>query len=246
MASRRNRSILIFLAALLLGALPREGGAHTQAEKTFYLQSRIVLRLNPSDATAGNAVGTWHLEYNQREQAARAFASVLRQHAEDFVAPAGLALIAEIDGKYDSALRRVEAIRAHPPGFAPFLKLVRGRLQFKAGRHEQAERLLREGLTMVLERKQNPHDYYFWLGRIREASGRPDEAIAYFRKAIAADPFWAEPYSRISLIHQHRGEREKAARVLREIVGLDNPSPYPNNDIMVLWNWVMRTQTGGK
>ncbi len=44
--------------AVLLAVIGGQALAHTQAEKTFYLQSRMVLQLNPRDATAGNAVGT--------------------------------------------------------------------------------------------------------------------------------------------------------------------------------------------
>lgn len=239
-----TRFLVVMIVLLSLGGWTAD--AHTQEEKSFYLQSRMVLQLNPRDAVAGNAVGTWHLEYNEREKSRTAFEAVLAQHPGDFLARTGMALLAEAGGKFQAALNRAAAISGYPAAFAPFVELVKGRLFLQAGQQDKAGQTLLQALRGAMAEKQELHDYYLWLGRYSEAARKDLEAIAYYRKAIAADPFWMESHSRLSLIHQRRGERERAAQALREIAGLDNPSPYPNNDIMLMWRWVMRTQPSGR
>lgn len=225
---------------VLMGLLFLAPGAwaHTQEEKAFYLQSRIVLRLNPRDLAAGNAVGAWHLEYQQLKEAQQGFSTVLRFHPGHFLAAMGLVLIAEIQGNPGAALTRANAMGKTPSGFAPFLALVRGRLLFKLGRLEEAERTLGG-----IETTAQPFGRNLWLGRVMEARNRPEAALAFYRKALAADPYWLEPYSRISLIHKRAGRDALAARVLSEVLYLDNPSPYPNDDIRTLWAWVLRPAT---
>ncbi len=235
--------VIAGLAALtLLMVWPaglREAWGHTQQEKTFYLQSRIVLRLNPADAAAGNAVGAWNLEYRQLDKAAEAFSTVLRHHPGNFLAVTGTALIAEIKGDTDAALKGIAAIRTNPQAFAPFLATIKGRLLFKQKRYDEAERVL----AGQRESSRRPYGLYLWLGRIREETGAPEKAIAFYQQAIAAYPYWLEPYSRISLIHKRAGRNALAAKVLSEVISLKNPSPYPNDDIRIFWAWVMRPAT---
>lgn len=244
----RNRVSLrrIAFSGLVVLTLPmgwegglREAWGHTQQEKTFYLQSRIVLRLNPGDSAAGNAVGAWNLEYQQLDQAAEAFSNVLRRLPGDFLALTGAALIAEIKGDTEAALKRIAAIVTHPRAFAPFLATIKGRLLVKQKRYAEAERVL----VGQREISRRPYGLYLWLGRIREETGAPEKAIAFYQRAIAADPYWLEPYSRISLIHKRAGRNALAARVLSKVLSLKNPSPYPNDDIRIFWAWVMRPAT---
>ncbi len=226
----------VLLLAFLCPLSPNPAGAHTPEEKTFYLQSRVVLRLNPRDARAGNAVGTWQLEYNELVPARAAFGRVLRNHPEDFLAAAGLALIDEAEGAPGAALERVARIAKFPAAFAPFLALVRGRLLFRSGRVKEAEAALRGALKGA----PDPHGVYLWLGKVREAADDPAGAIAMFRKAVEADPSWMEPYARLAVIHRRQGRPRLARQVLDSAAYAENPSPYPNNDIRVLWSWVMR------
>ena len=225
----------ILVTAFLAGP-PVDLQAHTPEEKAFYLQSRIVLQLNPSDATAGSAVGIWHLEYNERDLSAAAFAGVLKHHPSHPVSATGLALIDEIEGRHEQALNRLEGLSDIPETLRPFLGLVRGRLHFRLKRYAKAEAFF----IKALETEKAPHDLYFWLGQLQEATDREDAAVLSYQQAIEADPFWPGPYSRLSLIYQRKGKTAQAREMMERILSLDNPSPYPNNDIGVMWRWVMR------
>ena len=229
-------SLLLF-TAWAVRVFPGPVFGHTPQEKAFYLQSRIVLRLNPRDTVAGNAVGVWHLEYNQLEKAAQAFAKVLAIDPRNQTAAVGSALIDEIRGNFAGALKIVNAITEGTKGLIPFRRVVRARLLFRLEKYREAE----QELTNNIPSNALPHDLNFWMGRIREKTNRPLEAIAYYNKAIEADPFWPEPYSRLSVLQQEQGNHEQARKVLADLLHLRNPSPYPNADIGILWGWVMRS-----
>ena len=209
--------------------------AHTPEEKAFYLQSRIVLQLNPGDRTAGNAVGIWNLEYNELDLADKAFKGVLSYHPGEFLALTGRALIQEQRGKIDDALMLSQSAINFPEGFASFILLVQGRLLFQKGKINDAEKTILRGLKGA----DNQHGHRVWLGRVREAQGQEALAEKQYRLAIEADPFWLEPYSRLSLIYTRQGRSSEARQVMKDMITLDNPSPYPNNDIQMLWRWVM-------
>ena len=233
------------MALLCWLVLPIAGTAlaHTPEEKAFYLQSRIVLNLNPRDAVAGNAVGVWHLEYNELAQSRAAFEGVLSHHPREPIAAVGLALVLMATGANAEALTHLNAHGLQPAtapeGMRPFLSLVRARLLFHAGGAENL-RLARALLEGTMAGAANPHDHHYWLGRITEAEGDLAGAAAHHEQAIAADPFWLQPYTRLAQIHRARGEHAQANKRLKDIVELNNPSPYPNNDISVMWRFVMR------
>lgn len=236
------QGIRIIISLLLITVwagrvLPYAVFGHTPQEKAFYLQSRIVLRLNPRDTVAGNAVGVWHLEYNELEKAAQDFAKVLNIDPRNQTAAVGSALIDEIRGNFAAALLKVNAITGDTKGLIPFRRVVRSRLLFRLGKYKEAE----QELTKNIPGNALPHDVNFWMGRIRERTNRPLDAIAYYKKAIEADPFWPEPYSRLSVLLQEQGNREQARKVLADLLHLRNPSPYPNADIGILWGWVLRS-----
>jgi len=218
--------------------------AHTPEEKAYYLQSRIVLRLNPADLRAGLAVGVWHLEYKDPARAREAFHGVLAHHPGHFVAKTGLALLEEVEHRPQEALDLIREAVENPGEGARdligFLLLVRGRLLVRLGQFEAAG----EVLTQSLAEGGHAHDVYFWQGRIEEVSGRIGKAIGFYRQAIAADPSWPESYARLSALLQRQGKTGKAMAVLEQVLELQNPSPYPNNDIRVLWRWVMRPKSG--
>lgn len=231
---RFNRFGFIYVTLLFL-TFPQCIWGHTPEEKAFYLQSRIVLQLTPSDAIAGNAVGVWNLEYNDLEASHKAFEQVARYHPGNFLASAGLALNYEQKASYKIALEMLETGKDLPEDFLPFVHLLKGRLLFHTNKLAEAKGELLQGLRKA----ENPHGHYLWLGRIAEVSGDIEQAIKSYQSAIKADPFWLEPYSRLSLIYSRQGKKEQAKEALRSIVTLDNPSPYPNNDIQTLWRAAM-------
>ena len=233
--SNHNKLHLIILALFLFILGNPTVFAHTPEEKSFYLQSRIVLQLTPFDVTAGNVVGVWHLEYNELPQSEKAFETVLKKAPGHFLASAGLALIREHQGNDNQALKLVDEISKFPAGFSTFLSLIRGRVLFRQGQIKAAKSALLKGLPQAV----NPHSHRIWLGRVFEKEEKFAQAEKEYRKAIEADPFWLEPYSRLSLLFNRQGRKKEALDMMSDIASLDNPSPYPNTDIQVMWRWAM-------
>lgn len=240
----------LLVIMLIPMGLPSTGWAHTPQEKSFYLQSRIVLQLNPKDARAGNAVGIWHLEYNEKAQSRAAFQNVLKHHPAHPLATVGLVLLAEAEGDNQWAFEHLKAgnikdgnskagdLNAVPSRLGFFMALIEGRLLFKLNKTAQAGQVLRAALGQT----EYTHDLYYWLGQVLEREKKWAQAEKAYLSAIKSEPFWPGPYSRLSLIYQRRGEEAKARDMLAQLVALENPSPYPNNDVGLLWLWVMRDE----
>ena len=49
----------------------------------------------------------------------------------------------------------------------------------------------------------------------------PDEAVAWYQKAAAADKLWTKPLLKLAVIARDRGDREAAVGYLEKVVGFD-------------------------
>jgi Tfp pilus assembly protein PilF len=62
---------------------------------------------------------------------------------------------------------------------------------------------------------------YYGLGQDYAASGRPDDALAMFRRAITIKPDYAKPYFEIGLVYQRQGILDKASEAFASAVAID-------------------------
>jgi cytochrome c-type biogenesis protein CcmH/NrfG len=69
---------------------------------------------------------------------------------------------------------------------------------------------------------------YYYLARMARAESEFEEALGYARKAVAADPDYANPYSELGLIYLRLGEPGQAERALARCLELD-PDHYLGN-----------------
>jgi tetratricopeptide (TPR) repeat protein len=83
-------------------------------------------------------------------------------------------------------------------------------LRYRLPQHEVSK--VAEALNATGWRLQNVHDH-------------PDEALAVFQKAIAADPRFSWPYHNIGRVHLARGENEQALAWLRKALEV-NPNHW--------------------
>jgi tetratricopeptide (TPR) repeat protein len=138
---------------------------------------------------------------------ARAAAAVERTAAEWF--DLGCELEASSPEQARSAYRRaVEADDGHADAH-----LNLGRLLHEAGDLRGAEGCYRRALEQAPEEATAA----FNLGVVLEDQRRGDEAIASYELAVAADPDFHDAYHNLVRLHEQRGDKAAAVRVLKRL-----------------------------
>jgi len=91
-------------------------------------------------------------------------------------------------------------------------------MQLQAGRFEQA----RAGAEKLLAARPKDARGHFLLGEIlrQEEGEKVSTAIGHFRKAVAADPAYAEPYRSLGLVHLKAGEKKEAKKAFQSYLKL--------------------------
>lgn len=98
-------------------------------------------------------------------------------------------------------------------------------LQFRLGRHEEAEAAYRKAIEL------DPKSVYAWTGLailLKKHPGRYDESEAAYRKVIELDPKFAYPWTALGiLLGKCLGRYEEAEAAYRKAIELDPKSVYP-------------------
>lgn len=123
---------------------------------------------------------------------------------------AGLAKVAYQQGDYEKAIALAD--KAPDDGFA---QTIKGMALRKLGKLQEAKVILENNLNKV------PYD---WMkaenlniqGQIDQELGRDTEAIRQFEQAVALDPLNVVALSNKAIIHEKKGELDKAKEVLTE------------------------------
>lgn len=126
-------------------------------------------------------------------------------------------------GKPDRALRLLDlAIERDPgQGDAYFPKAI---ILVNQKRLAEAEQTAKQGLSVAPD---SPIGHYY-LGRIFLESGKQEEAVASFERAIAVNAAFEPAYLAQASLYESRQEREKAIAVLKRYLERVNPN---NKDI---------------
>lgn len=148
--------------------------------------------------------GLW--EQGRRDEALAAAREALASASEDERLALAGALIAcadelEFGPDVEEAHRLAVELRAsvwgeeHPQG--AYVRLPRAAWLSRLGRHDEAERELL-GALAVAERQggrfHHPHRHVLVaLAELAQRRGNIDEAIAYYRRAVAAEEAWSRP-----------------------------------------------------
>jgi tetratricopeptide (TPR) repeat protein len=66
------------------------------------------------------------------------------------------------------------------------------------------------------------------MGTLREAQGRPAEAVDWYKKAAASDALWTTPLLKLAAIARASGDRDSALRYVTRVLDLDPTSPDAN------------------
>lgn len=138
-----------------------------------------------------------------------------------------LILVYNRERRYDDALRVIQALRRHCPRNR-LVVLEAGATALRAGRAQQADALLTEGLAMFAKdtRPKIPGEESLWRykrGAARAAQGNVEAALEDLRAATSADAQpWVNGRARVELgrIALRRGDRQAAQAEARQAEAL--------------------------
>jgi tetratricopeptide (TPR) repeat protein len=216
-----------------------------RAAKGSFDAHEKVLALDPSRKDAGLIVGTYRYLISTLSLPARWVAYVVgfggdKQRGvrllEETAAGASdvktdamfaLILIYNRERRYDDAMRVIQTLRRMYPRNR-LVVLEAGATALRAGRHQQADELLTEGMGMLAKdtRPRIPGEEALWRykrGAARAGAGRTEGALADLRAATAPDAqSWVSGRARVELgrMALKQGDRAAAAAEARQAEAL--------------------------
>jgi len=223
-----------------------------RSARRAYAEHERVLELEPARKDAGVTVGTYRYIVSTLSMPMRMMAYVVGfgggkergiKMLEETAAAGGeagtdalfsLVLLYNRERRYDDALRALEELRKLYPRNR-LVVLEAGSTALRAGRFDQADKMLTEGLAMLAKATgpRIPAEEALWRykrGAARVELGRPD-AAADLQVAIAPDVQpWIQGRARVerARLALRRGDRAEAAREARQAQALceqDNDPP---------------------
>jgi tetratricopeptide (TPR) repeat protein len=214
-----------------------------RAAQRCYDEHEKVLALDPSRKDAGLIVGTYRYVVSTLSMPMRMMAYVVgfgggRERGIQMLQGAAdvgvgndsrtdalfaLVLVYNRERRFDEALGALQELRRLYPRNR-LLLLEAGATAFRAGRAQQADELLTEGLAMLTkdQRARIPGEEGLWRykrGAARAALGRVDAALADLQNATSADSqLWVQGRARVELgrLALKRGDRGAAAVEARQ------------------------------
>jgi tetratricopeptide (TPR) repeat protein len=212
-----------------------------KAARRSFDEHERVLQLDPARKDAGLIVGTYRYLVSTLSMPMRMMAYVagfgggrdrgiqlLKGTAAEGTdarvdAMFALILVYNRERRYDEALRVLQDLRNLYPRNR-LLVLETGATALRAGRHQQADAVLSEGLAMLAgdRRSRIPGEQALWRykrGVARAALGRTETAVADLRQATLSDAQpWVNGRARIELgrLALTRGDRASAAGEARQ------------------------------
>ena len=72
---------------------------------------------------------------------------------------------------------------------------------------------------------------HFGLGYVLRVQGRPDEAIAEYKKAIELDPKYATPHNNLGNVLSDQGKPDAAIAEYKKAIELDSKAAFPHNGL---------------
>ncbi len=80
-------------------------------------------------------------------------------------------------------------------------------------------------LTRSAQGEAPGREVLFALGDMKASAGRQDEAVEWFRKANAADPYWGKPLFGLAQIASAKGETTESNAYMERVIAVDPLSP---------------------
>ena len=83
-------------------------------------------------------------------------------------------------------------------------------------------------LAQLMARYSDRAEAYFWMGRIYQNTGRPDEAVSFFSKAVNRNADYAPAYRYRASVFKEMGELEASAEDYGRLIELDPQDIFYN------------------
>lgn len=80
-------------------------------------------------------------------------------------------------------------------------------------------------LTLAAAGPATTRDVFYSLAELKQSNNQTDDAIAWYEKAAAADASWGKPLYQIGTIALGRGDKDRAAKALAQVIAVDPTSP---------------------
>jgi tetratricopeptide (TPR) repeat protein len=180
---------------------------------TALAQTREVARLRPRDSERQQRLGDMLAQIGDFGSAAEAYGAWarLQPHAVEAQLALGRACVrAERYRDGAAALRAAQAIRALAPEDIVLLGLALAETPEAPANAAEAERLLRAAVAAGSGGPEAPYG----LGLLAMRAGQWNDAVAWFRGAVQADPTRERPRYRLARALLKAGRRDEAAREL--------------------------------
>lgn len=165
----------------------------------------------PADVMAADVL----LSAGRLDEALSAYDAMLRRHPGRTEVILRLGQVYRLKREFDRALEVLASIpddvqvatgAAHEMGLA----------LFERGDLRAAEQVL----TRAAATADASRDVLFTMGEVKLAQALPEDATSWFERAAAADPGWARPLLKLGLIAANGGDRDTAAKYLRQVLRL--------------------------
>lgn len=123
-------------------------------------------------------------------------------------------------GQYDQAIAAYRDIKTRLPVMTS-VSIQLGKAYVGKKSYTEAEAAFQELLKLNAE----DADGCYGMGTLREAQGRPSEAVDWYKKAAASDVLWTTPLLKLAVIARTSGDRDSALRYVTRVLELDPTSP---------------------
>ncbi|MDW8324731.1 MAG: tetratricopeptide repeat protein [Burkholderiales bacterium] len=193
-----------------------------------------VLELDPGHAGAHYALGVTRLKLGQVEAARAALEQAVRLAPDNPLPLLALAQAAQVQGKTQEALQRVDQALKRHDQWAEALEL-RGDLRLAAGQTRAAIDDYRAAV------RNEPRRAGAWikLGMAQQVAGEPKAAAQSYQEAVRLDPQAAVAYNNLAWLSlQTQGDLGEAETWARKAVGLA-PKAAQFHDTL---GWILRAR----
>lgn len=199
-----------------------------------------IIARDPGNAEAQYFLGQLQSREGADDKAIAAYRAAIKAEPENPRSFEKLALLLA-DGDLPQAIAVLEdGLRRAPDSLE--LQDLLARLYLRAGRGEDALKIFRS-LQSNIEKRASPKmlSYSFWLGYAAAAqqSGRRQEAVALYEKALAVNPKLLEAYIRLASIHVAHGANQEADAVMRRAL-----AALPDNAEALYFSGIIASQSG--